>query len=87
MCQSFKTFFLATALISSAITAFAADPVVKATGEGNIVSSGKPSGSLEVISDKTYNFGTVRQGDIVKHGIVYRNVGKDTLFIENVKGS
>ena len=34
-----------------------------------------------------YNFGTITQGDVVKHDFVYKNLGKNPLFIRKVKGS
>jgi len=34
-----------------------------------------------------YNFGTINQGDVVKHDFVFTNLGKNPLFIRKVKGS
>jgi len=34
-----------------------------------------------------YNFGTINQGEVVKHDFVYKNLGKNPLFIRKVKGS
>ena len=37
--------------------------------------------------EQTYNFGTVIEGDIVKHTFVFTNTGKGTLVIGSVNGS
>jgi len=42
---------------------------------------------IQFMDTIVYNFGTINQGDVVKHDFVFKNLGKDPLFIRKVKGS
>ena len=71
-------------LFSSAVWAAGPGPkptpkapkVVKATGPAPKIACAKPE----------YNFGTVSQGDDVKHVFIIKNAGKGVLKIERARG-
>ncbi|NPA67058.1 MAG: DUF1573 domain-containing protein [Chlorobi bacterium] len=40
-----------------------------------------------LLSDKTYNFGTIKQGDVIEHIFKFKNTGKSDLIIRKIKSS
>lgn len=40
-----------------------------------------------LISDKTYDFGTIKQGDVIEHVFKFKNTGKNDLIIRKMKSS
>ncbi len=40
-----------------------------------------------LISDKTYDFGTIKQGDVIEHIFKFKNTGKSDLIIRKMKSS
>lgn len=45
------------------------------------------SGSIIKTDEDTYNFGPIKQGDVVTHVFIVRNIGTDTLKITNTQAS
>ena len=43
--------------------------------------------AFQPVGDVEFNFGTVNQGQIVKHKFTFKNVGDEVLKIMSVKGS
>lgn len=42
---------------------------------------------FEAVGDATYKFGTVNQGEEIKHTFEFKNAGDEALKIMSVKGS
>ncbi len=40
-----------------------------------------------LLSDKSYNFGTIKQGDVIEHIFKFKNTGKNDLIIRKTKSS
>lgn len=40
-----------------------------------------------LFSDKTYDFGTIKQGDVIEHIFKFKNTGKNDLIIRKIKSS
>jgi len=49
----------------------------------------EPAGPLTTVEfkDKTYDFGTVMEGEYVEHDFVFKNTGNEPLILKNVKPS
>lgn len=53
----------------------------------NLTSEQLAAAAKVEIKEKTWNFGEIKQGDVVNHDFVIKNVGKSQLMIRKVKAS
>lgn len=76
---------------NTALTGDAATGQAHAVDNPNIVSAEAtaPSENAPVITfeDNEYDFGTIKQGEVVEHVFTFTNTGKSPLIIENASAS
>ena len=73
-------FALSLLLAAPALTMAQQAPATQMVGE-------KKSGAVMTPDENRYEFGTVKQGDLVKHTFTFRNTGSEPLVISNVAAS
>jgi hypothetical protein len=59
---------------------------IPGTNENTTLAPTGPTTTIEY-DNATYNFGTVNEGDVVKHTFKFKNTGNEPLLITNAKGS
>ncbi len=76
-------FFITTSCHQNASEKVNPENVAMATQRDTVISK------LPIMSfgEKTYDFGTINEGDIVEHEFLFKNTGEAPLVIINAKGS
>lgn len=67
----------------------AADATATPTADPNAVAATVPSGPTTTIQfmEEEYNFGTIKQGEVVSHTFKFKNTGSEPLIITDAKAS
>ena len=73
-----KMLLLAAGLVFAGTAAHAQAPATKSA------KATKPAGPQIEFSEVKYDFGTIKQGDIVDHTFKFKNVGTQPLVISNI---
>lgn len=60
-------------------------PVLNLTGDPDIEE--EPELTMIEFEETNFDFGVIKQGDVVKHTFVFKNIGDHPAIIENVKPS
>jgi hypothetical protein len=81
-----KLFLLPLFLVGSMSIAMAQVPT-STTGAPSTSGMSRENGPVMTFNDLEYNFGTVKQGEVVTHEFRFKNTGKEPLIINNAVGS
>lgn len=65
----------------------AANPAVDNPNVAGEQAAPNPDAPVMTFSESEYNFGDIKQGDVVKHTFEFTNTGKTPLLIENATAS
>lgn len=81
-----KLFLLPLFLVGSMTIAQAQTPTTT-TGAPSTSGNVRENGPVMSFSELEYNFGTIKQGEVVTHEFRFKNSGKEPLIINNAVGS